>query len=108
SHEVPRAGPFKFVWDLFKVGSKEYAAMKLTLMLLVGSAAILVAMLILWARSPTHTFDLQALEQVHFPLAVQHLVFPLCWLGFGTLAGVFPFHTWSPDGHASAPTAVSM
>jgi NADH-quinone oxidoreductase subunit M len=30
------------------------------------------------------------------------------WLGFGTLAGVFPFHTWSPDGHASAPTAVSM
>jgi NADH-quinone oxidoreductase subunit M len=82
--------------------------MKLTLMLLVGSAAILVAMFVLWANSGARSFDLQALEATHFSLPVQHLVFPLVWLGFGTLAGVFPFHTWSPDGHASAPTAVSM
>jgi NADH-quinone oxidoreductase subunit M len=39
---------------------------------------------------------------------LQRWLFPLVWIGFGTLAGVFPFHTWSPDGHASAPTAVSM
>jgi NADH-quinone oxidoreductase subunit M len=108
SHEVPAAGPFRFVWRRFQVGSKEYAAMKLTLMLLVGSAAILVAMLLLWSFSGARTFDLQVLERARLPLNVQHVVFPLLWLGFGTLAGVFPFHTWSPDGHASAPTAVSM
>jgi NADH-quinone oxidoreductase subunit M len=39
---------------------------------------------------------------------MQLWAFVLLWLGFGSLAGVFPFHTWSPDGHASAPTAVSM
>ncbi|MBM4781123.1 MAG: NADH-quinone oxidoreductase subunit M [Archangiaceae bacterium] len=108
SHKVPAEGPFTFTWKRFDVGSKEYAAMKLTLMLLVGSAAILVAMFLLWANSGARTFDMQVLEQTKFPIAVQHVVFPLVWLGFGTLAGVFPFHTWSPDGHASAPTAVSM
>src|SRR5213075_1423227 len=50
----------------------------------------------------------QQLEAAKMPIGVQHWFFVLCWLGFGTLAGVFPFHTWSPDGHASAPTAVSM
>jgi NADH-quinone oxidoreductase subunit M len=108
SHKVTPAGPFTFVWKRFDVGSREYAAMKLTLMLLVGSAAILVAMFLLWANSGAKTFDLQVLEATRFPIGVQHLIFPLVWLGFGTLAGVFPFHTWSPDGHASAPTAVSM
>lgn len=108
SHTVPAAGPFGFTWRRFEVGSREYAAMKLTLMLLVGSAAILVAMFVLWSGSGARTFDLQALESARLPLRLQHVVFPLVWLGFGTLAGVFPFHTWSPDGHASAPTAVSM
>lgn len=108
SHQVPAQGPFKMAWKRFEVGSKEYAAMKLTLMLLVGSAAIMVAMFILWNGSGAKTFDLQVLESARLPLRLQHVVFPLVWLGFGTLAGVFPFHTWSPDGHASAPTAVSM
>jgi NADH-quinone oxidoreductase subunit M len=108
SHKVTPQGPFKFVWKRFDVGSREYAAMKLTLMLLVGSAAILVAMFLLWTNSGARTFDMQVLESTRFPIGVQHVVFPLVWLGFGTLAGVFPFHTWSPDGHASAPTAVSM
>ena len=108
SHDVPAEGPFKFAWRRFRVGGKEYAAMKLTLMLLVGSAAILVAMLILWEASGLRTFDLQALEGAKFDRTTQLMAFPLLWLGFGSLAGVFPFHTWSPDGHASAPTAVSM
>jgi len=108
SHEVPAAGPFRFVWKRFAVGGKEYAAMKLTLMLLVGSAAILVAMFLLWNESGARTFDLAVLESTKFSLTTQHIAFPLLWLGFGSLAGVFPFHTWSPDGHASAPTAVSM
>jgi NADH-quinone oxidoreductase subunit M len=108
SHVVPAAGPFRFVWQRFAVGGKEYAAMKLTLMLLVGSAAILVAMFLLWNEAGARTFDLAVLESTHFSLKTQHIAFPLLWLGFGSLAGVFPFHTWSPDGHASAPTAVSM
>ena len=41
-------------------------------------------------------------------MSAQHLFFPLTFVGFGVLGAMFPFHTWSPDGHASAPTAVSM
>lgn len=108
SHDVPADGPFKFAWSRFQVGGREYAAMKLTLMLLVGSAAIMVAMFLLWSGTGARTFDLQVLEYARLPKDTQMIVFPLVWLGFGTLAGVFPFHTWSPDGHASAPTAVSM
>jgi NADH-quinone oxidoreductase subunit M len=107
SHEVPAAGPFRFVWKRFAVGGKEYAAMKLTLMLLVGSAAILVAMFLLWKEAGATTFDLGVLEATKFSRTTQMIAFPLVWLGFGSLAGVFPFHTWSPDGHASAPTAGS-
>ncbi len=108
SHKVEGQGPFRFAWRAFQVGGKEYAAMKLTLMLLVGSAAILVAILALWNEAGGTTFDLTALQSHHFSRQTQMWTFPLLWLGFGTLAGVFPFHTWSPDGHASAPTAVSM
>lgn len=108
SHAVPAKGPFARVWSLFSVGDKQYAAMKLTLMLLVGSAAILVAIFAMYIASGARSFDLADLAAAHYDRRLQIVVFPLVWLGFGTLAGVFPFHTWSPDGHASAPTAVSM
>jgi NADH-quinone oxidoreductase subunit M len=108
SHEVPAKGPFAVAWKMFAVGDKQYAAMKLTLMLLVGSAAIMVAIFVLYTKSGSTSFDLAHLANTHYDRKVQIIVFPLIWLGFGTLAGVFPFHTWSPDGHASAPTAVSM
>ena len=108
SHAVPPAGPFARAWDLFSVGDKQYAAMKLTLMLLVGSAAILVAIFALHSEAGGQSFDLEVLGAATYSRTTQLWVFPLLWLGFGTLAGVFPFHTWSPDGHASAPTAVSM
>ena len=108
SHEVPGKGPFRIAWSILKVGDKQYAAMKLTLMLLVGSAAILVAILVMYAHAGARSFDLGDLAAAHYSRSVQLFAFPLLWLGFGTLAGVFPFHTWSPDGHASAPTAVSM
>jgi NADH-quinone oxidoreductase subunit M len=82
--------------------------MKLTLMLLVGLGGHPGGHLRLWSRAGARSFDLGQLALVPFPRSTQMWVFPLLWLGFGTLAGVFPFHTWSPDGHASAPTAVSM
>ncbi|MBI5609052.1 MAG: NADH-quinone oxidoreductase subunit M [Deltaproteobacteria bacterium] len=108
SNKVAEAGPFKFVWKMFDIGGKEYAAMKLTIMLLVGSAFILVAILAMFFAAGGETFDMSVLGNMKYDMDLQKWLFPLVWLGFGTLAGVFPFHTWSPDGHASAPTAVSM
>jgi NADH-quinone oxidoreductase subunit M len=101
-------GPFAWVWRRFDIGGREYAAMKLTLMLLVGSAAILVVIFALYFAAGGESFDLDHLTRAQYPRSLQLWAFPLCWLGFGALAGVFPFHTWSPDGHAAAPTAVSM
>jgi NADH-quinone oxidoreductase subunit M len=108
SHRVPEAGPFKWVWRELEIGSRTYAAMKLTLMLLVGSAFILAVILAMYVEAGQQTFDMADLARAEYSRSLQYLGFPLLWLGFGTLAGVFPFHTWSPDGHASAPTAVSM
>jgi NADH-quinone oxidoreductase subunit M len=67
-----------------------------------------VAIFALYTRSGAESFDLGHLAAAKYDEHLQIVLFPLLWLGFGTLAGVFPFHTWSPDGHASAPTAVSM
>jgi NADH-quinone oxidoreductase subunit M len=88
---------------------KEYGAMKLTLYLLAGSALILPAIVYLVALSGSMTFDLLVLmEGGRFTTAQQRLAFLMLYIGFGILAGVFPFHTWSPVGHVAAPTAVSM
>lgn len=106
--KVAEAGPFRFLFRILDIGGKEYAAMKLTLMLLAGSAFILAGILAMYSAAGLNSFSLEALERASYPRSMQMWAFPALWLGFGTLAGVFPFHTWSPDGHASAPTAVSM
>ena len=108
SKKVAEAGPFRFIFRAMDIGGKEYAAMKLTLMLLIGSAFILVGILAMYWSAGAHSFDIEVLGHQAYPRSMQIWAFPALWLGFGTLAGVFPFHTWSPDGHASAPTAVSM
>jgi NADH-quinone oxidoreductase subunit M len=88
---------------------KEYAAMKLTLYLLAGSALVLPAIIYLAASSGLNTYDLTALMAPGtFSPGQQKLAFLLLFLGFGILAAVWPFHTWSPVGHVAAPTAVSM
>jgi NADH-quinone oxidoreductase subunit M len=91
-----------------KERTKEYSAMKLTLMLLGGSAFILVAILALYFQNAPHSFDLDDLAKGTYGAAFQKWVFLAIYVGFGILAGIWPLHTWSPDGHASAPTAVSM
>ena len=88
--------------------TREYAAMKLTLYLFLGSMVALVGALVLVFSSGTITFDLPALEAAAFPADLQRIVFPFVFLGFAVLGGLFPFHNWSPDGHVAAPTAVSM
>jgi NADH-quinone oxidoreductase subunit M len=108
SGEVRPRGIFAFAYRETGVGSKEYAAMKLTLYLLFGSAFILVGIFALYVAGDTGSFSLLELEAVPFESGVQWWVFLAFYVGFGILAGIWPLHTWSPDGHASAPTAVSM
>jgi NADH-quinone oxidoreductase subunit M len=100
--------PMYLLIGVWGTGPKEYSAMKLTLMLLVGSAFVLVGFLALYHVSGLHTFDLQQLAQVHFSSDFQRWVFPMIFVGFGVIGALYPLHTWSPDGHSSAPTAVSM
>jgi NADH-quinone oxidoreductase subunit M len=87
---------------------KEYGGMKLTLYLLAGSALILPGIIYLWVQGGSGTFDLFELQRIGFSPQVQRVAFIMLYLGFGILAGVWPFHTWSPVGHVAAPTAVSM
>jgi NADH-quinone oxidoreductase subunit M len=88
--------------------TREYAAMKLTLYLFIGSVIALVGALAMYYVSGLNTFDMVAMEQANFSVGFQRLVFPFVFFGFAVLGGIFPFHNWSPDGHVAAPTAVSM
>ena len=94
-------------------GRKEYAAMKLTLMLMGGSALIIVGLVGIYFFSGAQTMNI--LDIAHhtngaqvIPDAVQNALFPFVFIGFGVLGALFPFHTWSPIGHGCAPTSVSM
>ncbi len=89
-------------------GKKEYAANKLALMLMGASALVLVGMLGLYFSNSQRTFDLIELSQSEIPVYIQRICFPLLFVGFGVFTALFPFHTWVPDGHSSAPTAGSM
>ena len=104
--------PMYLLIGIWGSGPREYAAMKLTLMLMGASALLLVALLGIYYTSglngQTPTFDILELAHRDMPIDAQKIFYPLAFIGFGTIGALFPFHTWSPDGHASAPTAVSM
>ncbi|HUG37819.1 MAG TPA: NADH-quinone oxidoreductase subunit M [Candidatus Limnocylindrales bacterium] len=108
SGHVRPQGIFGWAFGRTGVGTKEYAAMKLTLYLLFGSAFILVGILALYVAGGSTSFSFLEMEQMRFDPWLQSWVFLAFYVGFGILAGIWPLHTWSPDGHASAPTAVSM
>jgi NADH-quinone oxidoreductase subunit M len=88
--------------------TRDYGGMKLTLYLFIGSVLALVGALAMYFNSGLRTFDLLALEKAGFSLEFQHFWFPFVFLGFAVLGGIFPFHSWAPDGHVAAPTAISM
>jgi NADH-quinone oxidoreductase subunit M len=104
--------PMYLLIGIWGSGPKDYSAMKLTLMLMGGSALLLVGILGIYFNSAPDggrlTFNILEISKVNIPISAQRLFFPLTFVGFGVLGALFPFHTWSPDGHASAPTAVSM
>jgi NADH-quinone oxidoreductase subunit M len=104
--------PMYLLIGIWGSGPKEYSAMKLTLMLMGGSALLLVGILGIYFNSAPDggqlTFNILEISKISMPMSAQRIFFPLTFVGFGVLGALFPFHTWSPDGHASAPTAVSM
>lgn len=93
-------------------GQKEYSAMKLALMLMGGSALILVGILATYYQTDIgngeHTFNIIKIAQSQLPARIQYFIFPFLFIGFGIFTALFPFHNWAPDGHSSAPTAASM
>ena len=101
--------PMYLLIGVWGSGNKEYAAMKLTLMLMGGSALLIIGILGIYFFSGATTMNVNEIAAMHnIAPEVQKVFFPFIFIGFGVLGAMFPFHTWSPDGHASAPTAVSM
>lgn len=91
---------------------KEYGAMKLALYSFIGSHLVLIGLVATWVIARTSlghaSLDLKELAQATLPLEFQKWAFPLTFVGFAILAGMWPFHTWAPTGHVAAPTAGSM
>ena len=96
--------PMYLLIGVWGSGRKEYSAMKLTLMLMGGSALLLIGILGIYFGAGATTMNVQEIAALHnIPVSLQRIWFPLVFVGFGVLGALFPFHTWSPDGHASAP-----
>ena len=92
--------------------NKEYGAMKLTLYITTGAVLAFVGLLALYQITGLHTFDLIEIKNhvAAHPLPAQFQMWcaPILIVGFGVIASLWPFHSWSPIGYAAAPTAVSM
>jgi NADH-quinone oxidoreductase subunit M len=100
--------PKYFLIAIWGSTRREYGAMKLALYSFVGSAMVLIGLLAAYAASGSHSTGLAELAHAGLPVSFQMWVFPLVFVGFAILAGMWPFHTWAPTGHVAAPTAASM
>src|SRR5271157_217742 len=100
--------PKYFLIAIWGSTRREYGAMKLAIYSFAGSAMVLIGLLAAYATSGAHTTTLVGLAHAGLPVSFQMWCFPLVFVGFGILAGLWPFHTWAPTGHVAAPTAASM
>src|SRR5579863_8754528 len=100
--------PRYFLIAIWGSTRREYGAMKLALYSFVGSAMVLIGLLAAYATSGSRSTGLIQLAQAGFPVHFQMWCFPLVFIGFAILAGMWPLHTWAPTGHVAAPTAASM
>ncbi|HET6889165.1 MAG TPA: NADH-quinone oxidoreductase subunit M, partial [Candidatus Udaeobacter sp.] len=98
--------PKYFLIAIFGSTNKEYGAMKLTLYSFFGGMFVFAGILVAYATAGS--LDLNQLAQFHFSPQLQSWAFPVLFLGFAVLAGIWPLHTWAPTGHVAAPTAGSM
>ena len=87
---------------------REYGAMKLALYSFAGGALVLAALLAAHVEAGGHSFNLLDWTRHPFPESFQLWAFPMVFVGFGVLAGLWPLHTWAPTGHVAAPTGASM
>jgi NADH-quinone oxidoreductase subunit M len=85
-----------------------YAAWKFLLFTIAASAILLLAILILYFKAGTGSFDMQALGQAKLAPELAATLFWLFFLCFIIKLPAFPLHTWLPDAHVEAPTAVSV
>jgi NADH-quinone oxidoreductase subunit M len=100
--------PKYFLIAIWGSTRREYGAMKLALYSLAGSAMVLIGLIAAFVIAGSKTMSLVELAKYPFPPAFQMWAFPLVFVGFAILAGLWPFHTWAPTGHVAAPTAASM
>ncbi len=100
--------PKYFLIAIWGSTNKEYGAMKLALYSFVGSGMVLIGLIAAYVVAGGTTFDLVELAKFPFPEPFQRWAFPLVFVGFAILAGLWPLHTWAPTGHVAAPTAASM
>src|SRR6266446_6950243 len=100
--------PKYFIIAVWGSTRREYGAMKLALYSFVGSAMVLVGLIAAYVVAGAKTMSLIELARFPFPHSFQMWAFPLVFVGFAILAGLWPFHTWAPTGHVAAPTAASM
>src|SRR5208282_5218075 len=99
--------PKYFLIAIWGSTRREYAAMKLALYSFAGSAMVLIGLLAAYTTAGSHSTGLIALGHANLPVSFQMWCFPLVFVGFAILAGMWPFHTWAPTGHVAAPTAAS-
>jgi len=100
--------PKYFLIAIWGSTRREYGAMKLALYSFVGSAMVLIGLLAVYTTAGGHSTAFVDLARVGLPVSFQMWCFPLVFVGFAILAGMWPFHTWAPTGHVAAPTAASM
>ncbi len=100
--------PKYFLIAIWGSTRREYGAMKLALYSFAGSAMVVIGLIAAYVVSGANSFDLVTLAQYPFPASFQYWAFPLIFVGFAILAGIWPLHTWAPTGHVAAPTAASM
>ncbi|MFQ5598727.1 MAG: NuoM family protein [Nitrospiria bacterium] len=106
----PKRDSLRFLFN-FTSNSKEYAAMKLVLFLSVGAVVALMGILLIYSHSGIYSFDLVELSKVpegHYGKTLVSIIWVLVFFGFASIAPLWPMHSWSPVGHASAPAATSM
>src|SRR6185437_10962165 len=90
--------PKYFIIAIWGSTRREYGAMKLALYSFVGSAMVLVGLIAAYVVSGAHSFDVAELAKYSYPPEFQRWAFPLVFIGFAILAGMWPFHTWAPTG----------